>query len=87
VADVHRTLLYGGIYFYPGDTKNAQGKLRLMYENNPLAFLVEQAGGTASDGSGRILEVVPESLHQRCPLFIGSEEDVRCVQEYLAGRR
>jgi fructose-1,6-bisphosphatase I len=87
VADVHRTLLYGGIYCYPGDTKNAQGKLRLMYENNPLAFLVEQAGGSASDGSGRILDVVPESLHQRCPLFIGSEEDVRCAQEYVAGRR
>lgn len=87
VADVHRTLLYGGIYCYPGDTKNAQGKLRLMYENNPLAFLVEQAGGSAIDGSGRILDVVPESLHERCPLFIGSEEDVRCAQEFLAGKR
>ena len=87
VADVHRTLLYGGIYFYPGDTKNAKGKLRLMYENNPLAFLVEEAGGAATDGTKRILDVLPESLHERCPLFIGSAEDVRCVQEFLGGKR
>ena len=87
VADVHRTLLYGGIYFYPGDTKNAKGKLRLMYENNPLAFLVEEAGGAATDGTKRILDVLPESLHERCPLFIGSAQDVRCVQEFLEGKR
>lgn len=87
VADVHRTLLYGGIYFYPGDTKNAKGKLRLMYENNPLALLVEEAGGAATDGTKRILDVLPESLHERCPLFIGSAEDVRCVQEFLGGKR
>jgi fructose-1,6-bisphosphatase I len=87
VADVHRTLLYGGIYCYPGDTKNPQGKLRLMYENNPLAFLVEQAGGAASDGTRRVMDIVPQSLHERCPLFIGSETDVRCAEEFLAGRR
>jgi fructose-1,6-bisphosphatase I len=87
VADVHRTLLYGGIYCYPGDSKNPRGKLRLVYENNPLAYLVEQAGGAASDGVRRILDIVPESLHERCPLFIGSEEDVRTAQEFLTGKR
>lgn len=87
VADVHRTLLYGGIYCYPGDAKNASGKLRLMYENNPLAFIVENAGGTASDGRRRILDIKPTSLHQRTPLFIGSEDDVRDAEEYLAGLR
>lgn len=87
VADVHRTMLYGGIYFYAGDTKNPKGKLRLMYENNPLAYLVEQAGGAASDGTGRILDVVPTSLHERCPLFIGSPEDVRTAEAFLAGKK
>jgi fructose-1,6-bisphosphatase I len=87
VADVHRTLLYGGIYFYPGDSKNERGKLRLMYENNPLAFIVEQSGGAATDGKQRTLDVVPESLHQRSPLFIGSEDDVRCAMEFLGRTR
>ncbi|MCB0814499.1 MAG: fructose-1,6-bisphosphatase, partial [Flavobacteriales bacterium] len=73
VADFHRNLLKGGIYFYPGTTKAPNGKLRLLYEGNPLAFLVEQAGGLASDGTRRILEIRPEELHQRCPLFIGSK--------------
>jgi len=87
VADVHRTLLYGGIYCYPGDSKNPNGKLRLMYENNPLGFIVEQSGGAASDGRKRILDIIPDSLHQRSPLFIGSEEDVRIAEEFLAGKR
>lgn len=87
VADVHRTLLYGGIYCYPGDAKNPDGKLRLMYENNPLAFIMEHAGGAASNGTGRILDIQPESLHQRSPLFIGSVEDVRLAEEFLAGKR
>jgi fructose-1,6-bisphosphatase I len=87
VADVHRTLLYGGIYFYPGNTKNDKGKLRLMYENNPLAYIVEQAGGAATDGVRRTLDIVPDSLHQRSPLFIGSEDDVRCAMEFLGGER
>jgi fructose-1,6-bisphosphatase I len=87
VADVHRTLLYGGLYCYPGDTRNPNGKLRLMYETNPLAFVVEQAGGAASDGIQRTLEIHPNSLHQRTPFFVGSPEDVRIVQEFLAGRR
>lgn len=87
VADVHRTLLYGGLYCYPGDSRNPNGKLRLMYETNPLAFLVEQAGGAASDGIQRTLEIHPNSLHQRTPFFVGSPEDVRIVMEFLAGRR
>ena len=87
VADVHRTLLYGGIYCYPGDARNPNGKLRLMYENNPLAFLVEHAGGAASDGRRRILDIKPTSLHQRVPLFIGSREEVRLAGEFLAGTR
>lgn len=87
VADFHRTLLYGGIYAYPGDKKNLAGKLRLMYEANPLAYLVEQAGGRASTGHKRILDVQPTSLHQKTPLFIGSEEDVKLAEEFIQGKR
>jgi fructose-1,6-bisphosphatase I len=83
VADFHRTLLYGGIYLYPGDSRNRNGKLRLMYENNPLAYICEQAGGRAIDGTKRILDVVPTELHQRTPLFIGSEEDVSICEKFL----
>ena len=84
VADVHRTLLYGGIYLYPGDTKNPDGKLRLVYECNPLSYLVEQAGGAASDGRVRIMEKTPLTLHERTPLFIGSAEDVEGAVKFLA---
>ncbi|MBI5471902.1 MAG: class 1 fructose-bisphosphatase [Ignavibacteriae bacterium] len=87
VADVHRTLMYGGIYCYPGDTKNKNGKLRLMYENNPLAYIVENAGGAASDGKTRIMDLVPTALHQKSPLFIGSIDDVRFAEEFLAVKR
>jgi len=87
VGDVHRTLLYGGIYCYPGDSKNPNGKLRLTYENNPLAYVVEAAGGAASDGKRRILDIQPEKLHQKTPLFIGSTDDVRLAEEFLAGKR
>lgn len=87
VADVHRTLLYGGIFMYPGDTRSPNGKLRLMYEVNPMSFIVEQAGGRASNGVKRILDLQPESLHQRTPLFIGSEEDVCIAEEFLQGKR
>ncbi|MEW6061333.1 MAG: class 1 fructose-bisphosphatase [Bacteroidota bacterium] len=83
VADFHRNLLYGGIFLYPGDARNKQGKLRLMYEGNPLAFICEQAGGRAIDGTKRILDVVPTALHQRTPLFIGSEEDVTICEKFL----
>ncbi|MBX7041758.1 MAG: class 1 fructose-bisphosphatase [Ignavibacteria bacterium] len=84
VADFHRNLLYGGIFMYPADKKNPDGKLRLMYEANPLSMIVEQAGGRSSNGRIRILEIEPKALHQRTPLFIGSEEDVLAVERFLA---
>jgi fructose-1,6-bisphosphatase I len=83
VADFHRNLLYGGLFMYPGDTKNPKGKLRLLYEANPLAFIIEQAGGRATNGKERILEIVPLDLHQKTPLFIGSEEDVKDAETYF----
>ena len=83
VADIHRNLLYGGIFMYPADSRNPNGKLRLQYECNPMAFIVEQAGGRASNGKQRILEVKPEKLHQRMPIFIGSEEDVKIVEKFM----
>ena len=87
VADVHRLLLGGGIYLYPGETDKPEGKLRLLYEANPLAMVVEQAGGRASTGTMRILEVEPKSLHQRVPLFIGSPEDVSLAEAFIQGKR
>jgi fructose-1,6-bisphosphatase I len=85
VADFHRNLLYGGIFLYPGDKKNPNGKLRVLYEAAPLAFIAEQAGGAASDGRRRILEIEPTTLHQRTPLFLGSPKDVRECEEFLQG--
>jgi fructose-1,6-bisphosphatase I len=76
VADFHRNLLKGGIYIYPATGKDKNGKLRLMYECNALAFLAEQAGGSASDGAGRILEIKPKDLHQRTPFYVGSKNMV-----------
>ncbi|MBQ1845509.1 MAG: class 1 fructose-bisphosphatase [Desulfovibrio sp.] len=81
VADFHRTLIYGGIYMYPPYKGRPEGKLRLMCEANPLAFLAEQAGGAATDGHMRILEKQPTQLHSRTPLFIGSKKDVEAVGE------
>lgn len=86
VADVHRLLLGGGIYLYPGETDKPEGKLRLLYEANPLAFVVEQAGGKASTGTSRIMEVEPKKLHQRVPLIIGSRLDVEQAEAYIQGR-
>ncbi|MBI5971101.1 MAG: class 1 fructose-bisphosphatase [Deltaproteobacteria bacterium] len=76
VSDFHRNLLKGGVFLYPGDKKSKNGKLRLLYEANPLAFIVEQAGGAASSGEGRILDIVPQGLHQKTPLIIGSRKNV-----------
>ncbi|HXG38874.1 MAG TPA: class 1 fructose-bisphosphatase [Bacteroidota bacterium] len=87
VADIHRTLLYGGIFMYPGDKKNPDGKLRLMYEANPMSFIIEQAGGRASNGKSRILDIQPTSLHQHTPLFVGSMDDVCIAEEFLNGKR
>ncbi|UTW63534.1 class 1 fructose-bisphosphatase [bacterium SCSIO 12741] len=83
VADFHRNLLRGGIYLYPATEKATKGKLRLLYECNPLAFIAEQAGGKASDGHGRILEIEPTELHQRTPYFVGSLDMVNRVEELL----
>jgi fructose-1,6-bisphosphatase I len=87
VADIHRTMMYGGIFMYPGDTKSPSGKLRLMYECNPMSFIIEQAGGKASDGEKRMLDIQPKSLHQRTPIFVGSEEDVTIAEEFVQGKR
>ena len=84
VADFHRNLLGGGIFCYPANKKSPNGKLRLLYEANPLAFLCEQAGGAATDGATRILDVHPTDLHQRIPLFIGSKLDVEMAKNILA---
>lgn len=82
VADYHRTLLKGGIFLYPADPKNKAGKLRLMYEANPMAMITEQAGGKASDGTQRIMDIIPSNLHQRVPLLIGSTEDVTAAESF-----
>lgn len=83
VADFHRNLLAGGVFYYPGDKKNPNGKLRLTYEANPLAFIAEKAGGYASDGNGPILDKVPQTLHQRTPLFIGNADLVMQAEEFI----
>jgi len=83
VADFHRNLIRGGIYLYPGTKKNSNGKLRLLYECNPVAFIAEQAGGKASDGFRRTMEIQPESLHQRTPLFVGSKHMVEKAEYFM----
>jgi fructose-1,6-bisphosphatase I len=88
VADFHRNLLYGGIFMYPPDSKNRSGKLRLLYEAAPLALICEHAGGRASDGERNILEIQPDALHQRTPLYIGSKAFVDMAESWLdAGRQ
>ena len=87
VADVHRVLLGGGIYLYPAEVDKPEGKLRLLYEANPLAMVVEQAGGKASTGTMRIMDIEPKSLHQRVPLLIGSKEDVALAEDFIQGRK
>src|SRR5687767_483795 len=85
VADFHRNLLGGGVFVYPSNQRSPRGKLRLLYEANPLAFIVEQAGGAAIDGTRRILDIDPTDLHQRTPLYIGSKSDVEIAQAMLGG--
>jgi fructose-1,6-bisphosphatase I len=87
VADVHRTLLTGGIYLYPGEAKKPEGKIRLLYESAPMGYIVEQAGGSASTGTERILDIQPTAIHQRTPIFIGSREDVTRAEEFIRGKR
>ena len=83
VADFHRTLFKGGIFMYPRDTASPGGKLRLLYEAAPLAFVCEQAGGRASDGEREIMDIVPQGLHERTPLYLGSSEFVDMAEEFL----
>ena len=85
MADFHRNLLKGGLFLYPATRKSPEGKLRVLYEAFPLAFLVEAAGGAATDGKRRILEISPTELHQRTPLFIGNRENVEAVTAVMQG--
>ena len=87
VADFHRNLIKGGIYMYPATETSPNGKLRLLYECNPLAFLTEQAGGRASDGEKRIMEIEPTHLHQRVPYFVGNTEMVQKVEEFIKNEK
>lgn len=84
VADVHRTLVYGGIFMYPADKRSKQGKLRLLYEANPMAFLMEQAGGKGTTGTGRILDLEPKGIHDRCPVFLGSTDLINELEGFFA---
>lgn len=83
VADFHRNLLRGGVFFYPGEASKPEGKMRLLYEAAPLAFLIDQAGGYATDGRGPILDIVPDRLHQRTPLFIGNRHLVEQAEKFI----
>ena len=83
VADVHRTLIKGGIFIYPHSKKYPSGKLRLMYECNPLSFIIEQAGGMATNGEKRIMEIKPQAIHERTPIYIGSKRNVEKVLDFL----
>lgn len=83
VADIHRNLITGGIFIYPSTSQNPKGKLRLIYESNPLSFIIEQAGGKATDGFKRILDIEPITIHQRTPFFIGSSDMVEKAGEYM----
>ncbi len=87
VGDIHRILMQGGVFLYPGTVKKPEGKLRLLYETAPLAFLVEQAGGKASDGTQNLLDIIPDKLHTRTPLIIGSKEDVALVESFIEDHR
>ncbi len=87
VSDFHRNMLKGGIFMYPPDERSPRGKLRLLYEASPLAFIAARAGGKASDGQTEILDIQPQGLHERVPLFIGSAEDVDTAVEFIQGKR
>jgi len=84
VGDVHRTLLYGGVFGYPSDTKNRNGKLRLLYEGAPMSFIMEQAGGVSTTGTQRVMEIVPEQVHQRVPIVMGSKNAVQEIIDAYA---
>src|SRR5262249_37332550 len=87
VSDFHRTLLKGGVFLYPPNDERPEGKLRLLYEANPIAYIAEQAGGKASDGRRPILDVSPQSIHQRTPLVVGGPVEMQAFEREMAGRR
>jgi len=87
VGDVHRTLMYGGVFGYPRDTKNTNGKLRLLYEGAPMSFIMEQAGGLSTTGKQRIMEIQPEKVHQRVPVIMGSKNAVQEVIDAYADEK
>eukprot|EP01125_Pyxidicula_operculata_P021994 TRINITY_DN8819_c0_g1_i1.p1 TRINITY_DN8819_c0_g1~~TRINITY_DN8819_c0_g1_i1.p1 ORF type:complete len:354 (-),score=75.38 TRINITY_DN8819_c0_g1_i1:61-1089(-) len=87
VSDFHRNLLYGGVYFYPKDTRSTSGKLRLMYECAPLSFIATQAGGKGSTGEEDVLDIQPKTVHDRIPLFIGNKKEVEMGELFLSGKR
>ena len=84
VADVHNLLLHGGIFGYPGTISKPKGKLRLLYEANPIGLIVEEAGGMASNGKGRILDLAVTDIHQRTPYFVGSVDEVQALERYIS---
>jgi fructose-1,6-bisphosphatase I len=84
VSDFHRNLLKGGVFLYPQNENLPEGKLRLVYECNPISFIAEQAAGAASNGSEQILNIIPRSLHQRCPFYVGSKNMIKKIEEFLA---
>ncbi len=86
VSDIHRNLLYGGVYLYPPSKMAPEGKLRITYECNPIAFIVEQAGGKASNGTERIMDIKPKNLHQRSPFIAGSVEDVTMIEDFIQNK-
>jgi len=83
VGDIHRILMQGGVFLYPGTKKQPEGKLRLLYETAPLAMIIEQAGGNALTGTQRVMDVVPAKLHQRTPAILGSKDDVNLVKSFI----
>ena len=86
ISDFHRTLLKGGVFLYPPNDERPQGKLRLLYEANPIAYIAEQAGGRASDGHRRILDIQPDSIHQRTPLVVGGSEEMQVFEKIMAAK-
>lgn len=84
VGDIHRTLLYGGLFTYPADRHNPDGKLRLLYEAAPMSFIVEQAGGRSITGHARVMDILPAKVHQRVPVIMGSKDDVSECEKYYA---
>merc|ERR1711899_444362 len=83
IADFHRTLMYGGIFLYPNNAAMPNGKLRLLYECNPAAFIMEQAGGKGTNGKVDILDIEPQTIHDRCQVFLGAEEEITKLHQYL----